>query len=300
MMHKYWGYGLHILSEIEFPELLPADFEEADITISAGIVPQDLVDEGLIKKPFSQLTKDEYILNIKNVCRYYAGFGKTVIFEQDESSELLSVRLFLLGTIMAAILFQRGDIPMHASAIIKDGRLILFAGNSGVGKSTLLAGLSSLGYEVFSDDVCVLKINQANEVTGTSSYPMIKLWEDALDKLDISDFNKDYKVRPEMPKFGQFFYKTFHKESIPLEKIFILSPQNTVGEVIINELPSISGFKQLEKQVYKFQLIGNTQLRAKQFSLLSKVASQAKIYEVLRPTRGSNVQILTQEIEKYL
>ncbi len=299
-MHKYWGFGLHILSEIEFPELLPADFEEADITISAGEVPQNLSGDGLIKKPFSQLTKDEYILNIKGVCRYYAGYGKNVIFEQAEESELLSVRLFLLGTIMAAILFQRGEIPMHASAIIKDGKLILFAGNSGVGKSTLLASLSNLGYEVFSDDVCVLKIDKDNTVTGTASYPMIKLWEDALDKLNVGEFNKDYKVRPQLPKFGQFFYQTFNKETIPLDKIFILSPQNTVGEVSIKQLESVAVFKQLEKQVYKFQLIGNTQLRAKQFGLLSKVASQAKVYEVLRPTRGSNVQLLTQEIEKYL
>ncbi len=299
-MHKYWGFGLHILSEIEFPELLPADFEEADVTISAGEVPQNLTGDELIKKPFSQLNKDEYILNVKGVCRYYASHGKTVVFEQGEESELLSVRLFLLGTIMAAILFQRGEIPMHASAIIKDGQLILFAGNSGVGKSTLLASLSNLGYKVFSDDVCVLKIDKDNKVTGTASYPMIKLWEDTLEKLNNTEFNKDYKVRPQLPKFGQFFYQTFNKETIPLDKIFILSPQNTISEVTINELGSLAVFKQLEKQVYKFQLIGNTQLRARQFGLLSMVASQVKVYEVLRPARGSNVQILTQEIEKYL
>ena len=129
---------------------------------------------------------------------------------------------------------------------------------------------------------------------------MIKLWEDALDKLNVDEFNKDYKVRPEMPKYGQFFYESFNKETIPVDKILILSPQNTVGEINIHQLDSIAVFKQLEKQVYKFQLIGNTQLRAKQFGVLSRVASQVKVYEVLRPTRGSNVQMLTQEIEKYL
>src|ERR1700733_4396296 len=134
-MYKYWGFGLHIASEIEFPELLPADFSEADVSILIGKAPDMLEGEVVKKRAFSITGKDEYLLGIKNICRYYVSHGNRIIAEPAPGIDERSIRLFLLGTAMGALLYQRGYIPLHASAIIKDGRLMLFAGNSGAGKS---------------------------------------------------------------------------------------------------------------------------------------------------------------------
>ena len=41
-MHHYWGFGLHIKSEIEFPELLTDDFDVADVQICLGKVPPSI------------------------------------------------------------------------------------------------------------------------------------------------------------------------------------------------------------------------------------------------------------------
>ena len=299
-MHKYWGFGLCILSEIEFPELLPADFTDADITITTGTVPADLEGENVIRKPFSIIGSNEYLLNVKNICRYCAGLGNTIIAAPQPGADLLSVRLFLLGTVMAAILYQRGSIPLHASAIVKDGRLVLFAGNSGAGKSTLLALLATKGYEVFTDDICVLKTDAAADkaLYGTASYPMIKLWEDALSKIDSTAYNKDFKVRPQLPKFGQFFYDSFNMQSLPVAAIFILSPTQTASDIQIDKMDPVQAFKKLEKQSYKHTLIAHTQLRALQFSILSQLASHVPVYEVARPLQGTNVAELSATVEK--
>ena len=120
-MYKYWGFGLHIASEIEFPELLPAEFSEADLTIALGKTPDALQGEVVKKKAFSTIGKDEYLLVMKNICRYYASFGSSLVVEPLDGIDEQSVRLFLLGTVMAAVLYQRGSIPLHASAIVKDG-----------------------------------------------------------------------------------------------------------------------------------------------------------------------------------
>ena len=298
-MYKYLGFGMHIASEIEFPELLPADFKDAEISIVLGKTPESLEGADVTKRAFSSISKDEYLLTIKNICRYYVGHGNRIVAEPVAGIDEHSLRLFLLGTVMAAILYQRGNIPLHASAIVKNGELILFAGNSGAGKSTLLAWLATKGYDIFTDDVCVLQNNIPvnTGICGTASYPMIKLWEDAILQLDNGIFNKDFKVRPQLPKYGQFFYDTFRKESLPVDKIFILSPKNNVDEITVKRLEGIQAFRQMEKQAYKYQLITNTKLRNLHFSLLSQLINQAQIFEVIRPVNGTSVELLLDAIE---
>jgi hypothetical protein len=301
-MHNYWGFGLHIASEIEFPELLPFDFEEADVTITIGKTPDALEGEDVVQKPMSSISKDEYLLNVRDICRYYAGHGTKIVAEPVAGMDEHSIRLFMLGTVMAAILYQRGDIPLHASAIVKDGKLTLFAGNSGAGKSTLLAMLATKGYEVFTDDVCVLQHNTTgtNEVLGTASYPMIKLWDDAISQLDNDTFTRDFKVRPLLPKYGQFFYDTFNAQALPVDKIFVLSPENSATEISVERLINVQAFKKLEKQAYKFQLITNTRLRTLHFSLLSQITNHIPVFEVRRPISGTNVEALCNTLEKLL
>lgn len=301
-MFKYWGYGLHILSDIEFPELYPIDFEDVDVTIKQGKVPEELSGEGVIKKVFSSISGTEYLWNIRTVAKYYAGFGNNVIYEPVEGVDIHSVRLFLLGTAMAAILYQRGDIPLHASAIVRNGKLTLFAGDSGTGKSTLIARLATAGYELFTDDVCVLQhiADGAHEIHGTASYPMMKLWDDAISQIDSEKFTRNFKVRPQLPKFGQFFYESFNTQVLPVEKIYILSPKDSAQGISIQRLSPINAFRQLEKQAYKYQLIVNTELRALHFSLLSRLTAGVPVYEITRPTARTNVHELFEALEKEL
>jgi hypothetical protein len=298
-MYKYWGFGLNITSEIKFPELLPTDFTVADMTIAVGKTPEKLESETAIKRAYSWLTDDEYLLHLKTVGRYYAAHGNKIVVEPVPGIDEHSVRLFLLGTVIAAILYQRGQIPLHASAIVKDGRLVLFAGNSGAGKSTLIASLAKRGYVIFTDDICVLQHSSGNtEVLGTASYPMVKLWEDAIGQLDNEQFNKDFKIRPKLPKYGQFFYDKFNSKSLPVDKLFILSPQNNAGDISISKLPAMEAFREIEKQAYKNQLISNTKLRGLHFSLLSQISGSLPVLKVTRPLTGTNVELLSDAIEK--
>ena len=50
------------------------------------------------------------------------------------------------------LLKLHGIYLMHAACLVKDGTGILFAGRSGVGKTTLAIGLLSLGWQLVSDD----------------------------------------------------------------------------------------------------------------------------------------------------
>jgi hypothetical protein len=60
------------------------------------------------------------------------------------------------STIMPLLLAERGDLALHASAVVADGEAVLFCGPSGRGKSVIAAALALRGHPVLSDDGVVL------------------------------------------------------------------------------------------------------------------------------------------------
>lgn len=300
-MYNYWGFGLKIASEIALPELMEAEFEKADVTISVGAVPLKLEGENIIKRNFSALSETEYTLEVATVCKYYAGFGKVIIIEPFAGADEHSIRLFMLGTVMAAIIYQRGKIPLHASAIVKDGKLTLFTGNSGAGKSTTLAYLSTKGYEVFTDDICVVEMDSDNkQVCGTASYPLIKLWEDSLQKIQHNSFDREFRVRPQLPKYGQFFHEVFRKATLPIEKVFILNIHNESTAIRHKKLDSLMAFKQLERQAYRYRFVMNGQLRSTHFGLITELCATVPVIETSRPSSGSGLAEFADMVESLL
>ena len=293
---------MNILSQIEFPELLPKEFDKEDVTIEIGIIPLKPEGDDFVKRPFSYIAEKEYILNIRNVCRYYAANGSMIIAEPVPGIDEKSIRLFLLGTIMAAILYQRGSLPLHAAAIEKNGKLTLFAGKSGAGKSTLIALLASKGYSVFTDDICVMHQGTADKpgVYCTASYPMIKLWDDAITQLDGELYTREYKIRPELPKYGQFFFENFNSGQLPVEKIFIIHPVSVSDQIDVSKLSTMKAFKQLELQAYKNQIILSKKLRAVHFALLSQLTNNVPVYEISRPPIGTTTTQLYEAIKNLL
>lgn len=299
-MYKYYGFGLNILSEIEMPEFIKGEFNEHDLQISLADVPDKLNDTNAINKSFSSFGDNEYLQNARDIAKYYASGGNSIKIMPYTGVDEKSIRVFLLGSPIAAILYQRGQVPLHASGILKDGKLIVFCGHSGAGKSTLLANLSKKGYTIFTDDVCVLSKKEDGKVYGTASYPIIKLWEDSMNDLKSEKFNKEYRIRPELLKYGQFFHQDFLTGNFPISKIFILNSDNRHSEITCKAIDGMSGFKILEKQAYRYKFATGETLRNMHFSYMISLSTTVPIYEVNRPVKRIPVKALSEIIEQYL
>ncbi|SEW44108.1 hypothetical protein SAMN05428988_5701 [Chitinophaga sp. YR573] len=281
-MYNYYGFGLHILSEIEFPELLPATADTVDITIKIGDVPDSIDGKRLQGNDISYIINEEELLfSVKNIATYYAAYGREIIIAPETGNrEMRSIRLFVLATAIAAILLQRGLLPLHASAILSDGELVLICGRSGAGKSTTLAGLRKQGYTIFSDDITVLQQRpDTNMITGTASYPMIKLWEDSL--LMFSQ-DRSFPVRPGMDKYGIFFHDDFNRNEYPVKKILLLDIGED-NEVQSKILTGIQAFEAISNQIYRPVLLHSQSLRTLSFLTISKLLQHVEIYHINRP-----------------
>jgi len=189
----YEVYGLTVKSEIELPELVTVKNRQPQVKIRFGQLPK-MIDSVTEKWPWCTASDSEFRFNVKGVAGYHVARGQTITVERrlglPQAVPTTDIRLWLLGTAFAALLHQRGLLPLHVSAVKAPTGLWAFTGNSGEGKSTLAGFLHQrFGYELVSDDVAVIDPND----TAPLIYPgprKLKLWADALDRLNFNGYRR--------------------------------------------------------------------------------------------------------------
>lgn len=291
--YKYWGFGLKISSDMAFPELLDYDFDIPDMEYLVGKCPGCIEGITISAKSFSYIINDrELLFTVHDVARYYAVDGHQIIIEPFEPmQDSRSVRLYVLATVMAAILLHRNSLPLHASAIKQGESLVLITGDSRAGKSTTLAGLHKNGYTVFSDDVVVLQ-KDTSGVSAAASYPMIKLWDDTLEKMNDSRFeDRSFRIQQNLDKYGFFFHDHFDRNRYPVKKVFVLKVQDISG-LTHRSLSGKDAFEALIGQVYRPMLLQSNNLKRLCFLLVSEMAKNSRIIEICRPIECDAHQLI--------
>jgi hypothetical protein len=184
----YFLCGWRVRSAVPLPEVAPwtGDDRTPDVTVRFGSVP-DLTD--IVGKPgVVQVGRDGACrIEPEGIGRFLILGGREVTVEADGPIDTPEIRAWLLGPVMGILCHQRGLFPLHAACIrIGDGA-IAFAGRAGAGKSTLAAALVRRGHALIADDVCVIDPAAPSGPRVLPSFPRLKLREDALQALGISD-----------------------------------------------------------------------------------------------------------------
>ena len=175
--YRYRVYGISVDSEMELPELFPVEADEPDVSIRYGDVLTQLP-EVKTSGVLYQAAPLDFLLRLKNVGAFRVQKGNSITIEPAAHSLPEEIRLFLLGSVMGALLHQRGMLPIHGGAIaIKDGALII-TGNSAVGKSTLVATLAERGFPFLTDDIAVIESDEKEILQLHPGIPQLKLWKD--------------------------------------------------------------------------------------------------------------------------
>src|SRR5579862_2234799 len=106
---------------------------------------------------------------------------------------------------------------MHGSMVQVDDGCVIFAGPSGVGKSTLAFALYQRGHRCLSDDICSIDLGDDGAPSAVGSYPQVKLWPDSLARLKI-DSASLRRVRPCLEKRAAPLGGDFSHDRIPLKR----------------------------------------------------------------------------------
>jgi len=296
-MFQYLAYGLKIESLIEFPELFPMHFSgEADVYVSFGAL--NAIEGPVVVSAEKQLNESSlyFKLTVNDIADYEVSAGKFIRITLLKEHQMDAVRLYCLSNAFAAVLYQRGMIPLHASGVIVDGGIAMFLGSSGAGKSTLLLYLQSKGIPIFSDDVCVPSIDEASsDVLVRAAYPMIKCWLSTMDLLQIG-FEKKYRLQDGVDKFGVFFHKDFDSRALPPKFLFFLEKSENDEGVSIQYITGIEVFSRLVAQAYRGQHFREGLHKQILFDVFTKLSVQSAAFVIRRPAGVDSIDAIGKKV----
>ena len=160
----------------EFPASL------ADVTRRYAVVSPTL--EGCIRRgALWQAAPGRFLLDVPSVARYLVEEGQRITIDAATFAHPLEIERFLRMTPLAALRYQRGSLAFHAAAVAGPSGAALIAGDSGTGKSALLANLMTRGWTMLADDIALADRDAEGRWWALPVYPEILLWRDTIDRL---------------------------------------------------------------------------------------------------------------------
>jgi len=280
-LHFYRICGLVVASEIELASSLPleASNQSHDVVMRLGEVPQTLLN-ATTSRPGWDAHGDHFLLRAPGIGRFLLKRGQEVVFELDPGVPAQAGAAYLQGTVMGALLHQRGGIVLHASAIKADGETILFAGASGEGKSTLVAALSTRGYPVVCDDVSHISFNQDGRPLVSSDARRLKLTDESIYATGL-EMGRREAVLANTDKTYVKPAKHWTGSNLPLRAIYLLRSA-AVSDAVVTRLPSALALNALRENAHRPKIVLYTGQLPRYFQASARILEHAPVYVIER------------------
>lgn len=295
----YKAYGLSLHSDFEIDgftatdRTVPPDVEIKQAKLDVSSYP--LIKGFLVR----EMTEDGFLYSIKNYATFLISNGDTILVNP-LTDEREKWQMYLLGSVMGALLQQRGFLTLHGSAILVNEKAHLILGPSGMGKSSIAMALQQKGYPFLTDDICAIKNDEAGIPHLHCGSRHTKLWQDAIETLQVGQENMA-NVRNGLPKFRLTLEDTPAKTAYPITQIFVLGIEKTIGETIaLTQLNPISAMQSLNLNVYRKYFAEQFKLEKKVFSLLGQLVNQIPCTFVNRTHAKTDVREVANRIEDFI
>lgn len=291
ILENYRLFGLRISSDMRLPELFPCgSHRSSDVEIRRGSVPADGFAVGPKVGPFSHAAENSLWLHIPDVARYLVRNGREVIYQPADDIDEASVRVFLLGSCVGALMLQRGELVLHGNAFEVGDHCVVCLGSSGAGKSTLAARMVQRGHSLIAEDVCAID-SDGRAIPGI---PRLKLWQDTARQLEIETTGLD-RVRPSIAKFHMPLLEAFRTDPAPIRAIYVLTPWNR-DDFAVTDIAGIAKFQTLRANSYRFRFVKGMALGPRHFQQCRALAADVPVAQVFRPRLGFDIDGLVDII----
>jgi hypothetical protein len=295
-LNAYWAYGLRIHAELmcpELPPLVPSSLAqktgEPDVTIH---LLSAVSDASQVEEPSHyEVQPGVFHLTIPDVARYRVEDGRRIFIEPLAGASPEKVRLFLFGSVMGALLYQRGLFPLHGSAVETRWGAMIFVGAQGAGKSTLASQFHRKGYRLLSDDVCAM----ASTSDGLQILPALakfRLCADAYERLGAPSSGQF-----DVDKFVVPMGEGYCPHPVALCAIHILRIDDSPDSVhaATPGFEVLTGFDRVQRlleNLYRPHYLKGQQTQASLMRMAGEIAQKATLVTVSRrrnPTRADEL-----------
>ncbi len=294
--YSYKIFGFNVESTFPFLDM-PETAGEPLVSISYGKVPQAL-NENRVKGLWFEANADEFMFIVDNVAGYYVAHGDTIVIAPEKGASEAEILLYLMGSAMGALLFQRNLLPLHGSAVKVSDHGAVFLGDSGIGKSTLAGALQKQGYPLLADDICAITISASGKALIIPGFPRLKLWADTLTQFaeDRQGLNRVHQDEA----FEKYFYpaQNVATEPVVVGSVFVLQSHDK-DEFEVAALTGVEKIDPLFENTFRPEFLEGIGSKNEHFKQCAAVAAQSQIWRLTRPQKGFLLKELIAQLERY-
>lgn len=286
-MYHYCIYGMHLASDIEFPQLVKEQDESSKVDL---VIEEDIIDDLLKDKANEKDWElgDNYSWFVNRVAWYEITNGNQIKYQLKPERNIPYLRSFLLGLAISMLIMQRKMLAVHCSAVYDQDGAILVAGESGSGKSTLTTELLRSGYTLAADDMIAVGLDEQQNAIAYPAFPFQKLCRDAAIRAGY-DTEKLIYIDEDKDKFLVPYEGDFSLNPIKVKKLVWLSAYQG-EEAMSREIEGLDKVKLLYQNLFLRQLLKiDKVVNPKVFHLCLEIASKIDIKMIVRPKEGNTI-----------
>jgi hypothetical protein len=276
--------GLSVASELALPGAIPvadAPTSDAEVTVRrVSAIP--VAANPQILGPNWSLDGDRFFLRVPRVADFLVTAGKDIAMQLAPGVAEGDAVVFLLGTAFGVLLYQRGRIVLHASAVQVGDAAVLFCGKSGAGKSTIAAFLNERGHAHVTDDVCCIEFDAEGHPVVLSDGRMLKLWLDAAAAIDAGD-RKGAAVRSMIEKYYVEPASPLRASAPRVAAIYALREQRAPLAAGIEQPTPLDAAQILRRGLYRARLMATMGLSGTFLAKVMEIQRAAAVYYLTRP-----------------
>lgn len=225
----------------------------------------------------------QFYLNIPEIAKYLLlpKNNQLIVQMADGLTNNEFINTWLYGTVFAYLLQYRDYLVLHGSAVLVNGKAVIFSGDSGAGKSTTAAAMVARGYSLITDDVVAIKYNNDGNLVMVPGPSKVKLWSDALCKLNKTS---DGLVQV-ISKENKFEVPINHSvpNEIPIAGFYELNHDNETQIITLDEITKIGKIQTLIKNTYRYIMLKPMGKLNRHLHDVAKLSANIKMYRILRP-----------------
>lgn len=169
------------------------------------------LDQNLIfQNSYLRLSENAFVFEMSGGARFRYDLGQHLKLDCHDDGLMDECELYQWGTVYGAVGWLNNLVPLHASCVVRSRSAIAFTAESGVGKSTLAAALSSQMFPLLCDDTLM---------TASCDGIVYALPDGKLPKLsaDVADLLRLPKHRPVPLSQNKYYCEPSYRMENPIE-----------------------------------------------------------------------------------
>lgn len=294
-MPCYRCFGIELLSAVPLalPKSPPKNSGDVFVTL---VEPADFS----MEKSFLSLSEDngftEIVLTAPGVAQFTIRSGKEVVVQPDLNGSSSIIPLYLTGSVLSLLLFQRGLLVLHGSVVTINGNGIVFLGHSGAGKSSMAAScLQMAGNLLVADDAAVIRFAKETVIVEPG-FPRLKVNNETALALNMAS-SELTRLEPAITEESALHLgERFCRDAVPLKALYLLEEGDREEE--LEPLPSAAALIQLLQHTIPSRYGENGGSR--QFHQLSTVLRSIPVFIFRRPKNLSRLHLAPQILAEHL